>query len=55
MKWHSIYGAWRGYAANHSFHRFKCAAAIDVLALVITFFGFFRYVSAAFSVRCGLA
>ncbi|ADX32466.1 hypothetical protein G184_gp02 [Erwinia phage ENT90] len=57
MRKHSnfINHTWSNNHACYGFMRLKRTAAINVLALVITFFRLARYVAAAFSVSRGLA
>lgn len=47
--------AWRYDHACYGFVRLERTAAVDVLTLVIAFFGLTRYVSAAFGVSSSLA
>ena len=41
IEWHLIDLPWRDNHSSYGLVRFECAAAINILALVITFFCFF--------------
>ena len=55
VKWNPVYLTRLNNDTRHAFMRLECAAAIDILTLVIAFFGFARNITAAFGVSGSLA
>jgi len=51
----SVYLTWFNNDTRHAFMRLKCATAIDILTLVIAFFGFTRNITTALGVSSSLA
>jgi len=55
VKGNSVYLTRFNNDTRHAFMCFECAAAIDILTLVIALFGFTRNITAAFGVSSSLA